>query len=82
MTAPDCRRDEGEQQPTGQPDHAERGDLAGREGADLVGLDGREGGRGSVKIKKGGGTGGSDGVGDLGCQRDLETFEVSFLNYH
>jgi len=59
LTVPVCRRDEGEQQPAGQPDHA------GREGADLVGLDGREGGRGSEKIKKGGGTRGIDGIRSL-----------------
>jgi len=32
--------------------------------ADLVGLDGAEGGHGTEKIKKGGGAGGADGIGN------------------
>ena len=65
LANPVRRRDEGEQQPTGQHDHAKCGDLAGREGDDLVGLDGGESGRGSEKIEKGGGTGRADGIGDF-----------------
>lgn len=49
-------------------DHSDRGNWlcsAGREGADLGGLDGRKGGRSSEEIGKGGDTGGSDGIGDF-----------------